>query len=250
MSDKVTQRIGMGDRVAVAEVFDEMGEALFHSAIGITLDVEYAAHACEKLFVNLMDLVRQQRPKDSGIRKLLFHALHAEIEHSLKERRQARKPVAQNILMPVNNALPQMCLEKTETMLHKLREPEREILLFKALGGLSLADYADITGERFDLVDRLHRDAVKKAVEALQVPEGEPDDPELWLKRVKFRAPAAGLRNRAIQAFITHRIGTAKVGRRTIWVAVALFVLAGLGVALKVLSDLQSVSIKEFFTGP
>lgn len=248
MTDTVTKRIGNGDRVAVAEVFDLYGEALLHCAIATTLDIEYGMHACEKLFVNLMDLVRMQRPSDQGVKKLLFFALHAEITHTAKQRRTSQKPV-DTILVAGAPTLPESYVEKTEEMLRRLKEPEREVLVFKAVGGLSLGDFAEITAERFDLIDRRHQDALKRALDVLKPGDGEPEDVDIWLKRVKVRVTGGSFRNRAVSAFVTKRIGR-KRSKTPVWIAIALFALAGLAVGLKFLSDAQIRALRDFFNAP
>jgi DNA-directed RNA polymerase specialized sigma24 family protein len=248
MTDTVTKRIGSGDRLAVAEVFDQHGEALLHCAIATTLDIEYGMHACEKLFVNLMDLVRMERPSDQSMKKLLFFALHAEINHTAKNRRLSQKPV-DTILVAGTATLPETYVEKTEEMLRRLKEQDREVVVFKALGGLSLGDIAEITTERFDLIDRRHQEAVKRALDVLKPKDGEPEDIDIWLKRVKVRVSGNSFRNRAVAAFVTKRISQKK-SRAPIWIAIGLFLLAGLAAGLKFLSDAQLQSLRDFFNAP
>jgi DNA-directed RNA polymerase specialized sigma24 family protein len=216
---ELARRIEAGERAAAEELFDFCGAPLFHTAVGVSLDPAAATAACEKIFAYLREL---SRGDSSDLRKTLFRALRAELQSTARARR-GRAAYGPPVLQAAEVGLPESFVEKTEEMLRRLKEPEREILLLRHVGGLSAAEIADVTSERFDLVQRRLEEASDKAKRILAPADGEPTEIEIWLRRVRFRAGATGFRARALEAFATHR--TRRPRRRGLRLALLLLLL-------------------------
>jgi DNA-directed RNA polymerase specialized sigma24 family protein len=187
MSDLV-KRILAGDRKAHEQLFDSYGEAIYACALGTTLDTGYAAHACQKLFVHLGKIIKHEDASEADLRNLLFRALHAEIVHSAAKR--PPRSTVENLLAPVSVTLPESYIARVEDMLRRLNESDRELLVLKVMGRFSSAEIARIVAVAPEELERRYRDAIGHAKGVLFAPQGEIDDPEVWLGRVKFRSKA------------------------------------------------------------